>query len=159
MWSASVPSFTLNWLDQERGSVPSMNFQGSLEIFDHTVSNELLVQIGVGKRGSDTCKIRSETDPTVRICTHAARITGRVRDYVLVQSTENDLPNDSKCPSMEVTLHTEHDGFPLLDALLIITPLAGELDSCFDGFCTSIHWQHHVVFEERCYFLGKRPEI
>ena len=39
----SIPSFTLNRLDQERGGAPSVDFQGLLEIFDHTISNQPLV--------------------------------------------------------------------------------------------------------------------
>lgn len=83
----------------------------------------------------------------------------RVRHHVSVWSTEGNLPDHPKCPSMEVALHTEHNGLPLLNMFLLIGPLTRELDSCFYSFCTSIHWQHHVVFEERGYLLSERSKI
>lgn len=82
-----------------------------------------------------------------------------IRNRVSVWFMESSLPNHSKCPSVEVALHAEYDGLPLLNTLLLIGPLTREFDSCFHSFCTSVHWQYHVVFEERCYLLGERPEI
>ena len=59
---------------------------------------------------------------------------------------------------MEVALHAEHDSLPFLDTLFLIGPLTGELDGRLDGLGTSVHGQHHIVFEEGCYLLGEGPE-
>ena len=79
-------------------------------------------------------------------------------NYVPVWSVESGLPNDSECPSMEVTFHTEHDSLPLFDTLLLIGPLTRELDGRLYSFCTGVHRQYHVIFKERRYLLGERPE-
>ena len=71
---------------------------------------------------------------------------------------ENRLPNNSKRPPMEVTLHAEHYGLALLNTLLLVGPLTRELDGRFDGLSTSVHWQYHIVFEQGCYLLGEGPE-
>ena len=81
-----------------------------------------------------------------------------IRGGVSVWPTESDVPNDSERPPMEVALHAEHDGLPFLNTFFLIGPLTGELDGRLDGLGTSVHRQHHVVFEEGGYFLGEGPE-
>lgn len=56
-----------------------------------------------------------------------------------MQFVWSHLPNDSERPPVEVTLHAEHDGLPLLNALLFIGPLTRELDGCFNSLGTSVH--------------------
>jgi hypothetical protein len=75
-----------------------------------------------------------------------------------MQSTEGRPPDHSECPSVEVALHTEHDGFPLLNSLLLIGPLTRKLYGCLYSLGASVHWQHHVIPEEGGELLSEGPK-
>lgn len=75
-----------------------------------------------------------------------------------MRRTDSGSPDDPKGPSVEVALHTEHDGLPLFNPLLLIGPLARELYRCLYSFGPGVHWKDHVISEEEGDLLGKGPE-
>ena len=67
-------------------------------------------------------------------------------------------PYDSDGTAMEVPCDAEDNSLTLRYALLLICPLAGELDGSFNSLRTRVHGQDHVEAEHGSNFLGILPE-
>lgn len=44
------------------------------------------------------------------------------------------------------------------NALDFISPFSRDLDSCFHGFCTSVHWEEHVIAKHFGHEFGESRE-
>lgn len=59
---------------------------------------------------------------------------------------------------MEVILCTQDDGFIFRNALDLVSPLAGDFDTCLDSLGTGVHRHHHVKAKVASNKLGKAGE-
>jgi hypothetical protein len=59
---------------------------------------------------------------------------------------------------MEVPRSTQDDRTTLRYALLLICPLARELDACLDRFRSCVHRQDHLISKELRDLLGEEAE-
>lgn len=59
---------------------------------------------------------------------------------------------------MKVVLDTENHGTILRYPFDLVAPLASNLDGSLDGFCASVHRQHHVIAEQFGDKLGEAWE-
>lgn len=59
---------------------------------------------------------------------------------------------------MEVLRYAEDHCLILRDALDFVSPFSCDLDSCLHGFCTSVHWEEHIVAEHFGHEFGEPRE-
>lgn len=59
---------------------------------------------------------------------------------------------------MEVVHSAEDNSLSGLHAFLHVGPFSRELDACFNGFCTGVHREDHIVSEHLCYSLCEATE-
>ena len=55
--------------------------------------------------------------------------------------------DDGDGPAMEIAVRHDDEGLVLGDALHFVTPAAGQLEGCLDGFGTGVHRQELVIAE------------
>lgn len=66
--------------------------------------------------------------------------------------------DDGQGAAVETTSSGDDDGLIGWDALLLVSPLSGQLDGCLYGLCARVHGKHHVVAEHFGGHLGEAWE-